>query len=68
MSVKSNTKYKTCSKCTITLCEDCNKQQEETEFESWLQSVSRVKIKAAPIVSEDGCKELWEKKLTRIVQ
>lgn len=54
MLVKVNKKYKTCSKCTITLCEDCNYLQEEEKFDSWLQSVSRVKIKEAPIVSEDG--------------
>ena len=43
-----------CSKCTITLCEECEKLNDYTAFDSWLQSVSKVKIKEAPIVYENG--------------
>ena len=43
-----------CKDCTITLCLKCKALSQYIEFDSWLESVSLVKIKKAPVVCEDG--------------
>tara|TARA_R100001369_G_scaffold13806_2_gene28148 strand:- start:1102 stop:1302 length:201 start_codon:yes stop_codon:yes gene_type:complete len=43
-----------CNQCGITLCQKCMSLTQYGEFDCWLESVSLVRIKKAPIIGEDG--------------